>query len=142
MSNVRAKSASPAPWPAQAEEFVLELATQRRLASHTLKAYRGDLQQLFALIADARAGAAPRESDVLDPARVHAADVRRAAARLHARGLAPASLARTLSAWRSFFRWLAARGAIEVNPVAGVRAPKRAQRLPKALPVEQAVQLA
>jgi len=141
MSTVAAISSLPAPWPAQAEEFVRELATQRRLSSHTLKAYRGDLQQLFALIGDQRAAPARGKSSV-DPARVQAADVRRAAARLHARGLAPASLARTLSAWRSFYLWLATRGEIEVNPVTGVRAPKRAQRLPKALGVEQAVQLA
>src|SRR5258706_4906097 len=142
MSSAPTTSSLPAPWPAPAEEFVRELATQRRLSSHTLKAYRADLQQLFALIGEQYAAAVRGQSSALDPASVQAADVRRAAARLHARGLAPASLARTLSAWRSFYRWLATRGQIEVNPVAGVRAPKRAQRLPKALAVEQAVQLA
>src|SRR5258706_12231298 len=96
MSTVAAISSLPAPWPAQAEEFVRELATQRRVSSHTLKAYCGDLQQLFALIGEQRATTARTESSV-DPTHVQATDVRRAAARLHAPGLAPASLARTLS---------------------------------------------
>jgi integrase/recombinase XerC len=69
------------------------------------------------------------------------AEVRRFAARLHGRGLAPASLARLLSAWRSFYRWLGQRQEVTVNPVVGVRAPRRARRLPKALPVDQAVRL-
>ena len=46
-----------------------------------------------------------------------------------------------LSAWRSFYRWLGQRQEVTVNPVVGVRAPRRARRLPKALPVDQAVRL-
>jgi integrase/recombinase XerC len=63
-------------------------------------------------------------------------------ARLHGGGAAPASLARKLSAWRRFFDWLASRGEIAGNPAAGVRAPRRAKRLPKALAPDQAVRLA
>src|SRR5262249_40164428 len=44
--------------------------------------------------------------------------------------------------WRSFFRWLSARGSVAANPVSGVRAPRKPARLPKALAPDQANALA
>ena len=51
------------------------------------------------------------------------------------------SIARTLSAWRSYYAWLARRGAISSNPADGLRAPKRPRTLPKALGIDQAAAL-
>jgi len=116
--------------PAPVGEFLDELARQRRLSAHTVAAYRSDLAELAALCSGTPL------------ARLQAADVRRALARLHGGGAAPASLARKLSAWRRFFDWLGARGEIAGNPAVGIRAPRRAKRLPKALAPDQAVQLA
>ena len=79
-------------------------------------------------------GAAPLAS--LEPVQV-----RRFVAQLHARGLAPRSLASLLSAWRGLFRWLARHRGYKANPVEGVRAPKPPKRLPKALSVEQVQRL-
>lgn len=121
--------AAPAPLPALAERFLQQLLTQRRLSPNTVEAYRWDLAHLVRRTAGA------------DLVRLTQADVRRALAALHAEGLAPSSLARVLSAWRSFYRWLAEQQDIAVNPVVGVRAPRRPKRLPKALPVDQAVRL-
>lgn len=114
------------------DAFLHELTALRRLSDHTRAAYARDLAQLDVLAT----------GDRVDIAQLTPATVRRFAARLHARGLAPTSIARTLSAWRSFFRWLGARGGAAANPVSGVRAPRRPARLPKALPAEQAVALA
>jgi len=116
--------------PAVAQQFLHELGTVRRLSPLSVAAYRRDLQRL---------------SDLVDGAaltQLSAADIRRAAGRLHAQGLAPASIARMLSAWRTFFGHLAARGASQANPALGVRGPRRGQRLPKALAPDQAVALA
>jgi integrase/recombinase XerC len=110
--------------------FLAELSTQRRMSPHTATAYARDLRRLVEL-------AGPGELSALTP---H--DVRRFVGRLHAGGLAPASIARTLSAWRSFYQWLSEQGATDSNPVIGVRGPKRAKRLPKALSADQAVMLA
>lgn len=55
----------------------------------------------------------------------------------HQRGLAPASLAALLSAWRSFFRWLAREGEVSVNPVVGLRAPKNRRKLPQVLDADE-----
>ncbi len=121
---------SAAPMSPEVAAFLDELARQRRLSAHTVAAYRSDLADLTRL-----AAGTPLPQ-------LHPADVRRALARLHGGGAAPASLARKLSAWRCFFEWLSARGQVVANPVAGVRAPRRAKRLPKALAPDQAVQLA
>lgn len=118
--------------PAPAEAFLHDCRTLRRMSAATLTAYRRDLTELAQLTAAAQ---------VADLRALTQAEVRRFAARLHGRGLAPASLARLLSAWRSFYRWLGQRQEVTVNPVVGVRAPRRARRLPKALPVDQAVRL-
>jgi integrase/recombinase XerC len=70
---------------------------------------------------------------------VHA--VRRFVAQLHARGLNGKSLARALSAWRGFFKFLARDHCFQQNPCAGVRAPKAAKKLPRALSPDEAGQL-
>jgi integrase/recombinase XerC len=109
--------------------YLAELATQRQLSPHTVSAYRRDLLEL-----DTLAGAAAWE------AIVHA-DIRRFASMLHARGQSARSIARKLSSWRGFYEWLSAHLALAANPVDGVRAPRRAKSLPKALSVDDAVQL-
>ena len=70
-------------------------------------------------------------------AALESAQVRRYVAQMHAKGLAPRSLASLLSAWRGLYRWLVRHRGYAANPVEGVRAPKPPKRLPKALSVEQ-----
>ncbi len=114
---------------ASVTQFLAELAHQRRASPHTLTAYRRDL----ALLA-AGAGGRP-----LADLKSH--ELRRQAMRLHGQGLAARSVARTLSAWRAYYRWLARRGELAADPCAGLRAPKRPRVLPKALAIEQAAAL-
>jgi len=111
------------------EQFLAELAHQRRASAHTLAAYRHDLALL-------QAGAGDKPL-----AELQAHELRRTAMRLHGQGLAPRSVARTLSAWRAYYRWLARHGQLAADPCAGLRAPKRPRVLPKALGVEQAAAL-
>lgn len=101
------------------------LGSQRRYSGHTLSGYRRDL-----LLLCTTTGGTPPE---------HLAEghVRQAVARLHAAGHHPRSLARMLSAWRGFYAWWAPRAGLPGNPVTGVRAPKAARPLPKALSVDQ-----
>jgi integrase/recombinase XerC len=111
------------------EQFLTELAIQRGASPHTLAAYRRDLTRLTGL-------AAGVELAALKPAQL-----RRGLMALHSQALAPRSIARTLSAWRSYYAWLARRGAIALNPADGLRAPKRPHSLPKALGIDQAAAL-
>ena len=110
-------------------QFLTELAIQRGASPHTLDAYRRDLTRLTALAGE------------VEPAALQPAQLRRGLMALHAQSLAPRSIARTLSAWRSYYAWLARRGAIALNPADGLRAPKRPHTLPKALGIDQAAAL-
>ncbi len=71
-----------------------------------------------------------------------AATLRRFLAALHARGLSGRSLARILSGWRAFYRFVLEREpALKENPCAGMRAPKSTRRLPAVLSPDEAVRL-
>jgi integrase/recombinase XerC len=111
------------------EQFLAELEHQRRASPHTLSAYRRDLAMLAA-------GAGERPL-----AQLKSHELRRTAMRLHGQGLSPRSVARTLSAWRAYYRWLARHGQLPADPCVGLRAPKRPRVLPKALAVEQTAAL-
>ncbi|ATQ73672.1 recombinase XerC [Massilia violaceinigra] len=120
------ESASELDW---VERYLAQLATQRQLSPHTISAYRRDLRQLHLL-----AKGMPWQQ-------VRQADIRRLTAILHAQELGPRSIARKLSSWRGFFGWLSHQVSLAANPTDGVRAPKRPRPLPKALAVDDAVQL-
>jgi len=126
-------SSSSSPWSRSVERYLDQLKTQRRLSPHTLTSYRRELATLAAFVAAERV---PIELEALTEAHV-----RRYAARLHAHGLAPRSIARALSAWRGYFDWRARYEDGTGNPVAGVRAPKLGKRLPKALSETLTMQL-
>jgi len=111
------------------EKFLAELAHQRRVSVHTLSAYRRDLTQLQAGVGDRPL------------ATLQSHELRRQAMRLHGQGLAARSVARTLSAWRAYYHWLARRGELAADPCVGLRAPKRPRSLPKALAIEQTAAL-
>ncbi len=114
------------------DRYLLYLRVERRLAVRTLAMYGDALQRL--------SGFAAAHPVALRG--VQSQHVRRWAAQLHARGLAPRSIALELSAWRGLYRWLGRDGLVALNPVDGVRAPRAAKPLPKALSVDQAVALA
>ncbi len=111
---------------------LLHLKVERRLAHRTLTLYDESLRRLQRLCAAQRVG--------LRAVQVH--HVRRWAGQLHLEGLQSRSIALHLSAWRGLYRWLGRDGLVAANPVEGVRAPKAAKPLPKALSADQAVHLA
>ena len=112
--------------PADHAAYLRHLASQRRVAALTLRGYRSDLAVLAGLCKER------------SPDQLGRQDIRRFVAVLHARGLGGRSIARALSAWRGFFRWLLRHGRISSNPAEGVRAPRVRQALPKALSPDQA----
>ena len=114
---------------ALAADYLNALEHQRRLSPATLRNYAHALQQLFVFL------------DGKDLQSLEPAQVRRCIATLHAKGQSPRTLALTLSAWRGFYRWLARHRGFGANPVLGIRAPKAARPLPKALSVEAAQRL-
>ena len=121
--------APPARSAALVEGFLAHLANERRLSPHTLAGYGRDLRALTEL-----AGASP--VDGLQP---H--ELRRFVAQLHSRGLDGRSLARALSAWRGFYRYLARDHGLTKDPCTGLRAPKSKKALPEALSPDEAARL-
>jgi integrase/recombinase XerC len=122
-----------------ADAYLDELAVQRRASPHTVSNYRRDLGVLATLI-----GELPGRPGEWTPATIEAHHVRRFLAQLHARGASGRSLARMLSAWRGYYRWLARRGDGGVparNPALGVRPPKSRKALPQALSPDEAARL-
>ena len=110
-------------------EFRRNLDHERRLSPHTSSNYCRDIECLFEL------------TPGLPLERVQTHVVRRAIAQLHGRGLSGKTLARMLSSWRGLFAWLARHRGFAANPCAGVRAPKSAKTLPKALSPDGASRL-
>jgi integrase/recombinase XerC len=105
---------------------------EKRLADRTCTLYKLDLIRLADM---ATASKVP----LLQVQNVH---VRRWVAQMHSAGRSGRGIALILSGWRGFYTWLGREGVILHNPVTDVRAPRVAKPLPKALGVDEAVQLA
>jgi integrase/recombinase XerC len=111
--------------------FAAHLAA--RASAHTRAAYLRDTEQLEAL--------AQSSSPPIALERMTGAQLRRLLATLHGRGLSGRTLARMLSSWRAFYRYLAEERKIGADPCAGLRPPKSAKRLPNALSPDEASKL-
>ena len=103
------------------EEFLDRLAHQRRLAAGTARNYRHAVEELFAL----NPGMALEKLD--------SQHLRRTVSQLHARGTSGRTIATMISGWRGFFNWLVRHRGFSRNPCIGLRAPRSAKTLPKAL---------
>ena len=110
-------------------DFLGHLANERRLSRNTVINYGRDLIALLELAADTP----------LAKLQIH--HLRRFVAQLHARGLDGRTLARMLSAWRAFYRYLARDHGYIDNPCVGLRAPKTKKNLPQALSPDEAARL-
>jgi integrase/recombinase XerD len=105
-----------------------ELGTSER----TAEAYQHDVTRLAAF-----AAAAGRAS----PGDVTAADLRKLVLRLKDLGLAPGSIARNLSAFRTYFGFLLAEGLVTADPSEKVQTPRGWRTLPEVLSVAEVQRL-
>ena len=105
---------------------------EKRLAERTLALYALDLEKLSNFAAQANIALEAVQS-------MH---IRRWVAQMHGGGRSGRGIALILSGWRGFYVWLGRERLIASNPVQDVRAPKAPKPLPKALSVDDAVQLA
>jgi len=118
----------------EAERYLDHLAVERGLSEHTLAAYRRDLRRYAAFLA---------RKDILEAGAVEEATIRSFVASLSASTHGPndapyraTSVARTLSAVRSFHRFLLREGVTDRDPAVGVPQPRLPRSLPRPLPVE------
>jgi integrase/recombinase XerC len=114
------------------ERFLGHLRLERRLSRHTEASYRLDLERV-ADWCDA--------NGVADWARLDAQHVRMFAAAEFRRGASPRTIARRLSALRTFLQFLIREGELKANPAIGVQAPKARKRLPATIDVDRMTRL-
>lgn len=113
------------------ERFLAHLAHERRLSEHTVRAYRHDLTQIAAWLAD------QGERDAASIERLDEAGIRRYTAWRHRQGVSGKTLQRELSSLRGFYRWLLRENQAEANPAVGLRAPKSPRKLPHTFDADQ-----
>ena len=111
--------------PAEAEEYLGSLRSERGLSRNTVGAYRRDLLDYFSFL---------DESEGQGTVAGFAEDLTR-------RGLARSTRARKLAAVRGYHRFLVVEGLSEDDPTILVDVPRRSRTLPKALTVERVFRL-
>jgi len=114
------------------DRYLDHLLSQRRYSPHTIDNYRRDLGRLLSFC---------EAEDVEHWAALTTQQMRQFSAQAHRRGLGGRSVARLLSAARSFFHYLAREGLVTQNPVTGVSAPKSPRKLPEPLDTDQMARL-
>ncbi|HEV8530688.1 MAG TPA: tyrosine recombinase XerC [Methylomirabilota bacterium] len=118
--------------PDSVAQFLDYLDHERGASPHTLRGYATDLAELRTFLA---------RQGVRELARADSRAIRAWLAWLHDRKLAKSSIARKLATVRSCFKFLARRGAVELNPARQVRSPKLPKRLPSFLPKDESKDL-
>jgi integrase/recombinase XerC len=98
---------------------------ERNASPHTIKAYTGDLENFSAYVGWRKW----REIDHVT--------IRGFLSHLYEKGLSKPSVARSLAAVRSLYRWLSVEGVVEQNPAALVSTPKLPKKLPRVPTMEE-----
>ena len=113
-------------------KYVNYLEAERNVSPYTVRNYTSDLLGFFQFLKAKGIGSL---RDVDKPV------LRDYLSHLIEQGLVKASIARKLSAIRSFYRYLLREGMVPTSPVATTSSPKLDQRLPSFLSIEQVVKL-
>jgi integrase/recombinase XerC len=109
----------------RATDQFLRVLRERNASAHTIKAYAGDLESFANYVGS-------RDWKSID----HIA-VRGFLSHLYEKGLSKPSVARSLAAVRSLYRWLAQEGVVEQNPAKLVSTPKLPKKLPRVPTIEE-----
>ncbi|KPU82628.1 recombinase XerC [Marinosulfonomonas sp. PRT-SC04] len=116
------------------EEWLTTIKALNATADNTISAYRSDLLGYIAFISNHfgdATGLAPLKQ-------IKVTDMRAWMAHERTRGVSPRSLARSLSAVKSFYRWLAERDSFAPTVVLSARSPRFQKKLPRPLTVDAA----
>ncbi len=132
MSAAGDEAESPTPLPAEIDEYLVHLVKERDMSPNTVSAYRRDLRDFSGYLA-ATKGIAGWDWNTLGRT-----EIRGFMAHCTRRGLAKRSIARALSAVRSFYRWMHRDERVDVNPARAVGSPRLPRTLPRYLDQQQA----
>ncbi len=115
-----------------ATSFLRHLTHERCLSPHTSTSYARDLRVLFAFL---------KQRDDITLKQAQSPHIRQVIMQLHSKGLSGRSLARMLSTWRGFYKYLIRDHQFTHNPCSGIRVPKSSPKLPHALSPDETAQL-
>ncbi len=113
-----------------ADQFLNYLKVERGLANNTVDSYSGDLVRFFRFL----------EKRKLTPTKVSQEHITQYV-RILVKQLSPRSVARNISAIKTFFRFLVSQGRVAHNPARLVETPRLALRLPGVLSKHELEQL-
>jgi integrase/recombinase XerC len=116
-------------------EFLRHLALEKNASAHTVKSYREDLTQALDFFRKRLGQQDPA------PDRLTTRVLRAWLAWLHEQGYAKTTVARRVSAVRSWCRFLCRQGSLAANPADGLRGPRQDKKLPHFLGVEDVLRL-
>ncbi|MEO8531319.1 MAG: site-specific integrase [Deltaproteobacteria bacterium] len=119
-------------------DWLAQMSALKDASPHTLKAYQADVIGFLAFLSQHRGGDGRGLSGL---AGTSVSEMRAFAAHERGRGVAARSLARGLSAVKSFTRWLAEREGFEPSAILAARAPKFQRKLPRPIEAGQAKSL-
>ncbi|HWW62473.1 MAG TPA: tyrosine recombinase XerC [Thermoanaerobaculia bacterium] len=111
-------------------EFLNHLTYERNVSPNTITAYRDDLESFLSFLCN---DYFTMTREQLELRRVDHLTIRAYLAHLARRKLSRSSIARHLSALRTFFRFLMREGHVEANPARTVATPKREKHLPSVM---------
>ncbi len=113
--------------------FLKWIEGERNLSKETVRSYAGDIGQFCQFLAE--------NLGVSEAKDVNRSHVRSFLSSFYEDGYGRRSIARKLSALKSFFKYLKKRGYVAADPTAGMRSPRPEKRLPSILSIEEAGEL-
>jgi integrase/recombinase XerC len=122
--------------------FLESLGAEKDYSDQTIRAYRKDLEDFFSFIAQSQGAGENHKKGArkVPPSQIDGIRIRGYLGFLHRRNK-KSTIARKLSAIRSFFRFLVKRGLISENPAELVLTPKQDQTIPVYLSVDEMFRL-
>lgn len=118
-------------------EWVAWLKTERRASGTTISAYQSDWAAFVTFMHNHLADTLSKQN--LEGLTYK--DMRAWLSNSSERGMSPASIARSLSVVRSFFRWASRQGYMNSDAVLSIRNPKASSTVPKALAISEVTDL-
>jgi len=110
-------------------DFLRYLKTEKNVSPHTERSYLSDLEQLFDFLGETDLAIADHQT------------LRQFVGHLVKLKVRKSSIARKLSAVRSFFKYLNRQGVLKNNPARLIATPRQEKRLPAVLTVDDALRL-
>jgi integrase/recombinase XerC len=120
------------------DQFIHYLSAEKNASPHTCRCYQRDLEGFQDFLK--RSGVVLTSAEKVDLEKVDRIDIRKYLSFLHRKNR-KSSIARKISALRSFYKYLVREQVILSNPAKGVSTPKVEKTLPTTLTVDEAFRL-